>query len=152
VIRPARARARRWVARERAATPIVVDASIAVQWFSAEDGSVVAARLLEREHALIAPDIMPLEATNAWWKKVRRGDMAPASVLQAVSRLLAVGIALVPSAPLLARAARLAIDLQHPVYDCVYLVVAGERDIPLASDDDRLRRAAARLGIPLWRR
>ena len=110
------------------------------------------ARLLEGDHLLVAPDIMPLEATNAWWKKARRGDMAPDAVPQAVSRLLAIGIVLVPTAPLLARAARLAIELQHPVYDCVYLVLAGERDVALASVDERLRRAAERLGMRVWRR
>ncbi len=152
MIRTAPGRPRRWRARERAATPVVVDASIAVQWFSRENGSAFATRLLEGDFALMAPDIMPLEATNAWWKKSRRGDMAPDAVPQAVSRLLAIGIALMPSAPLLPRAARLAVDLRHPVYDCVYLVLAGERDVALASADDRLRRAAERLDLRLWRR
>jgi predicted nucleic acid-binding protein len=70
--------------------------------------------------------------------------------LEAVNRLLALGIALVPSAGLLARATGLAVDLQHPVYDCVYLALVAEQDIPLASSDERLRRAAARLGMRLW--
>ena len=140
------------MARERAATPVIVDASVAVQWFSAEDGSARAVRLLEADHHLVAPDIMPVEAANAWWKKARRGDMSPDAVVRAVSRLLAIGIALVPVAPLLPRAARLAVDLQHPVYDCIYLVLAGERDIALASADERLRRVAERLDVRLWRR
>jgi predicted nucleic acid-binding protein len=146
------ARTRRWIARERLAAPVIVDASVAVQWFSFEDGSARAVRLLEGEHQLVAPDIMPLEAANAWWKKARRGDMAPDAVVRAVTRLLAIGIALVPTAPLLPRAARLAVDLQHPVYDCVYLVLAGERDVALATVDERLRRAADRLGLRVWRR
>lgn len=151
MIGAAPARARRWIARERTASPVVVDASIVVQWFSSEVGSAAASRLLEVDHALIAPDFMPLEAANAWWKKARRGDMAPEAVPRAVSRLLAVGVALVPSTPLLVRAAHLAVDLQHPVYDCVYLALAGEHDVPIASSDERLRRAAERLGMRLWR-
>ena len=152
MIRGAHQRTRRWVARERSAAAVVVDASVAVQWFSAEDGSASAARLLESDHTLVAPDIMPLETANAWWKKARRGDMEPEAVTRAVSRLLAIGIALAPSAPLLPRAIGLAVDLQHPVYDCIYLVLAVERGVPLASSDERLRRAAERLGVRLWRR
>jgi predicted nucleic acid-binding protein len=152
VIRGADQRTRRWVARERATTAVVVDASVAVQWFSAEDGSASAARLLESDHTLVAPDIMPLETANAWGKKARRGDMEPEAVTRAVSRLLAIGIALAPSAPLLPRAIGLAVDLQHPVYDCIYLVLAVARGVPLASSDERLRRAAERLGMRLWRR
>src|SRR5919106_965284 len=85
-------------------------------------------------------------------RQPRRGDMSPDAVVRAMSRLLAIGIALGPFAPLLPRAARLAVDLQHPVYDCIYLVLAGERDIALASADERLRRVAERLDVRLWRR
>jgi predicted nucleic acid-binding protein len=52
---------------------------------------------------------------------------------------------------LLARAARLAVEIYRPVYDCVYLVVSAARGTPLATTDDRLRNAAVRLAIPLWR-
>ena len=55
------------------ALPVVVDASVAVQWFANEAGSETAARLIEGEEALAAPDIMPVEAANdppryAGWK------------------------------------------------------------------------------------
>jgi predicted nucleic acid-binding protein len=131
--------------------PIVVDASIAVQWFANEPGSEAAARLIDDDTPLVAPDVMPVEAANAWWKKVRRREMTGADLDQAVANLLALGIRLVPTAPLLGRAARLAVQLDHPVYDCVYLALSGDGRGALATADEDLRRMAAHLAIPVWR-
>jgi predicted nucleic acid-binding protein len=75
------------------AGPVVVDASIAFLWFANEPEGSKAARLLEAESALLAPDLMAVEATNAWWKKLRRREMELADVQQAVTNLLALEIA-----------------------------------------------------------
>jgi predicted nucleic acid-binding protein len=149
-----RAPARR--VRERAAYgvgpsgPIVVDASIAFLWFANEPDRWGAARLLEADSALLAPDLMAVEVTTAWWKKLRRREMELADVEQAVTHLLALGITWTTGAALLHPAARLAVEIEHPVYDCLYLVLAQARAGSLATADDRLRRAAVRLGIPVW--
>jgi predicted nucleic acid-binding protein len=140
-------RAGRRPARPRLVT---VDASIAVQWFANEPGAEAAARLIEGDELLLAPDIMPVEAANAWWKKVRRREMRAGDLGEAIVNLLALGIEWVPTASLLARAAETAVEIGHPVYDCVYLVVASLRGAPLATADDRLRQAAAHRGIRLW--
>jgi len=130
--------------------PVVVDASIAFLWFVHEPDRWGAARLLETEAALLAPDLMAVETTNAWWKKLRRHEMAMVDVEQAVTNLLALGIAWTPSAPLLRPAARLAAELGHPVYDCMYLALAASESASLATADDRLRRGADRLGVQVW--
>ena len=70
---------------------------------------------------------------------------------QAVVNLLALGVEWVATEAVLARAARLAVAIDHPVYDRVYLVVSATRGTPLATAGDRLRSAAVRLDIPLWR-
>jgi predicted nucleic acid-binding protein len=127
-----------------------VDASVAVQWFANEPGSAVAAGLLEQDTSLCAPDLMPIEAVNAWWKKVQLGEMQADDLDQALIGLRSLGLDFVPALSLLARAARLAVDIGHPVYDCLYLTLAGDRQARLASADRPLRRAAARLGIKLW--
>ena len=100
---------------------------------------------------LLSPDLMAVEATNAWWKKLRRHEMDLADVEQAVTNLLALGIDWTPSAELLRPAARLAVELGHPVYDCVYLALASAHSASLATVDERLGRGAQRLGIRLWR-
>ena len=134
--------------RERRATygPVVVDASIAVQWFCNEPGSSVATHLLEEDQ----PDLMPIEAANAWWKKVQLGDMQAADLDQALVHLLSLGIEFAPAASLLTRTARLAVEVRHSVYDCLYLTLARDQHARLATDDRDLRRLAVRLDIPVW--
>jgi predicted nucleic acid-binding protein len=150
--RVARAPARRL--RERAprytpaiAEPIVVDASIAYLWFANEPDRSGADDLLETDSPLLAPDLMAVEATNAWWKKLRRHEMEQTDVEQAVTNLLALGIGWTPSAMLLPAAVRLAAELGHPVYDCLYLALAVSYTAPIATADQRLRQAAERIGV-----
>jgi predicted nucleic acid-binding protein len=131
--------------------PIVVDASMAFFWFANEPDVRGAARLLESDSTLLAPDVMAVEAANAWWKKLRRREMDISDVEEGVTHLLALEIEWVASAALLRPAARLAADLVHPVYDCIYLVLAASRSAALATADERLQRAAQRVGIGLWR-
>jgi predicted nucleic acid-binding protein len=145
----ARERASRYTAAS--AGPIVVDASIAFLWFANEPDRWGAARLLEIESALLSPDLMVAETTNAWWKKLRRREMDLADVEQAVTNLLALGIEWTSSAQLVRPAARLAVELGHPVYDCLYLALAASHSAPLATADERLRRAAERVGVRVWR-
>ena len=146
--RRARERASRYTVASR--EPIVVDASIAFLWFVNEPDRSGAARLLESESLLLSPDLMIAEVTNAWWKKLRRREMNLEDVEQAVTNLLALGIDWTPSADLVKPAARLAAELDHPVYDCLYLALAAAQSTPVATADDRLRRAAERIGIPVW--
>ncbi len=47
-----------------------------------------------------------------------------------------------PTEQLAAEALALALDLDHPVYDCVYLALAIARDLPLVTADRRLIAAA----------
>ena len=129
----------------------MVDASVAVQWFAREPGSEASAALVEGNQPLVAPDIMPLEVANALWKKLRHGDVPAADLQPAVTRILASDITLVPTLTLLERAVRLAVEINHTVYDCVYLVLAEERGAPLASIDERLRAAARARGLRVWR-
>ena len=102
------------------------------------------------ELGLIAPDIMPVEAANAWWRKVRQQDMTRQDLDQAIANLLALDILLAPTLKLLTRATGLAAELGHPVYDCVYLALSAERGAPLATVDVRLRKMASRLGVGVW--
>lgn len=130
--------------------PVVVDASIAVQWFAHEAGSTRAARLIEGDRRLIAPDLMPVEAANAWWKKRRRKEMDAADVTQAVGHLFALGIEWIAAAPLVARALEVAVEHDHPIYDCLYVVAARDRQCELATADERLRALAGALDVTLW--
>jgi predicted nucleic acid-binding protein len=155
----ARTAARRVGARVRereagydvASGPVVVDASMAAAWFTNEPELRGASRLLETESMLLAPDLMAVEATNAWWKRLRRQEMDLAQLERAVTHLLALEIVWVAAATLLRPAARLAAELGHPIYGCIYLALAASHAATLATADDRLRRGAERVGVRLWR-
>jgi predicted nucleic acid-binding protein len=133
-----------------AAGPVVVDASMAYSWFTNDPDPKGATRLLETESILLAPDLMAVEVTNAWWKKLRRREMDVAEIEQAVTHLMALQIVWVSAATLLRPAARLAAELGHPVYDCIYLALAASHSAVLATADVRLRQGAQRVGVRLW--
>ena len=119
---------------------LVIDASVLVKWFIDEPGSDRAAAL--RKADLTAPDLILVEVGNVLWKLQRRGVLAEADYFDAVEALLTAPIALVPTADLLLTAARLAAELDHPLYDCVYLALAMREGFPLVTEDQRLLKVS----------
>jgi predicted nucleic acid-binding protein len=118
----------------------VIDASVMVKWFIDEPGADRAAAL--RRDDSIAPDLVLAEVGNALWKHRRRGVLADADYVDAVEALQAAPIALTPVADLLTSAARLAAELDHPLYDCFYLALSMREGAPLVTDDQRLLKVA----------
>ena len=116
----------------------VVDAGVAVKWLATEAFSDAAARLLSRELALIAPELIFAEAANALWAMRRRGDIAKADFAEAVHLLRSAPLAVpVAMRDLAASAARLASDLDHPVCDCFHLALALSEQYPVITADRR---------------
>lgn len=116
----------------------VVDASVAVKWLVQEPFSDEAAQLLNDELTLVAPELLFAETTNALWAMCRRGDIGKADMVEAVSVLKTVPVAIPASMrQLAAPAGRLAVDLDHPVYDCVYLALALQEQVPVITADRR---------------
>jgi predicted nucleic acid-binding protein len=136
--------------RETRVTRAIIDASVAVAWVTTEPATPAALRLLRGSVSLLAPRLMAIESANALWKKSRRGDVGGDDVVKALATLHAVGIQWIDEAPLVLEATRLGLDIGHPVYDCLYLVVAQAHGVPLATFDERLRRAAGLTGVTLF--
>lgn len=113
----------------------VVDASVAVKWLVDEDGSEAALRLLD-EHQLAAPDLLISECANIFWKKVRRNELTREEASVAARLMQGVGLQLLPTRHLLETATLLAIDVDHPACDCVYLALALERGWPFVTADE----------------
>jgi predicted nucleic acid-binding protein len=118
---------------------LVIDASIAVKWVVEENGTPQALRLRQRMK-LIAPELLIAECANILWKKVQRGELSKDEALLAARLLQAAEIELLPTRILLEPATRIAIELDHPAYDCVYLALAVERDCRFVTADQRLLR------------
>jgi len=118
---------------------LVVDASIAIKWVVQEDDTTQALRLLRRNR-LVAPELMLAECANILWKKVQRRNMTADAGAVAARLLERSEIELVPMRALVEAATRLAVELNHPAYDCTYLVLAEANRCRFATADDRLVR------------
>jgi predicted nucleic acid-binding protein len=114
------------------------------------DAAVRDSTLLLASARLEAPDLLGVECANIMWKKVRLGDLEPRDAAGRLDLLVRAPVAITASRELLDRALQIALDLKHPVYDCVYLALAERRKIPLVTADRRLVSAVSRrrdLGI-----
>ena len=116
---------------------LVIDASIAIKWVVEEDGTDLALTLRQKAR-LMAPDLIVAECANILWKKVQRKELSNDEALIAARLLQGAEIELVPSRALLESATRLAIELDHPAYDCLYLALAVEHDCRFVTADERL--------------
>ncbi len=119
-------------------TGYVVDASVAVKWLVAETFSDKAVRLLEDKVALIAPELLFAEASNALWAMCRRQDISRKDFAEAIDTLKSAPITVPTSMrQLAASASHLAVDLDHPVYDCFYLALGIQEHYPVVTADSR---------------
>ena len=132
---------------------IAIDASLALQWFledEADRGYSLA--VLERlsEDRSVVPLLWFYEVGNGLTMACRRKRISyeqAAGYLARVRRLPVfaddVDAALIPTLPDVARN----YDLTN--YDAAYLEFAIRRNLPLATTDQALRRAAGKAGVPL---
>jgi len=117
---------------------LVVDASVALRWYVDAPGSGAAVSILAREEVLIAPDLVVCEVSNAAWKLARSGQISDEHGSSIASAVTSVFARLVPAAELAGRAYRIARQLDHPVYDCLYLSLAEVESTWMITADDRL--------------
>ena len=116
---------------------VVVDASVAVKWFVPEPLSNQAEHLLGGGDALFAPDFLLIEFGNIVWKKVRLGELARDDGDAALVALRNGPVGLIGTPPLLERALHLAHEIEHPLYDCLYLATAEAVGATVATADRR---------------
>lgn len=124
---------------------LVIDASVAVKLLVDEVGATSAA-FVYRTFDLLAPDLLLAECSNILWKKVRKGELSKAEAMMRSVTLSRSRIALRPMEPLVEGATRLAIDLDHPAYDCFYLALAAMEACPFVTADERLVRRVEAAG------
>jgi predicted nucleic acid-binding protein len=117
------------------------DQSVAVKWLVDEAYSDEAASLLNGRDALMAPDLMFAEAVNALWAMRGRGDITGEDLAEAVAVPRSAPVVPAPMRQLAPSAARLALDLDHPAYDCFYLALALQEQLPVVTADRRFFNA-----------
>jgi predicted nucleic acid-binding protein len=89
---------------------------------------------------LIAPEILIAECANILWKKVRGKELSREEALLAARLLQGAALELLLIRSLLETATRIAIELDHPAYDCVYIALAMDNDCRFVTADERLVR------------
>ncbi|MEQ8347111.1 MAG: type II toxin-antitoxin system VapC family toxin [Sneathiellaceae bacterium] len=112
----------------------VIDASVAIKWVIAEDGSDKALSLRREAHRSIAPDLLVAECANILRKKVQRAQISAAEAHLAARLLQAADVEILPARNLLEQTTRLAVDLGHPACDCLYLALAVANDCRFTTD------------------
>jgi predicted nucleic acid-binding protein len=122
----------------------VIDSSVVLKWYVEEADSGLARPLIGLR--LVAPDLIVAELANALWKKVCRKEATEALAKEALAHVRQA-VTLVPSPDLISEAFILSAELLHPVYDCVFLALAKEFDLPLITADGKFcRRVRAASG------
>ncbi len=103
---------------------LVVDANVVIKWFVDENLRIQARHIFQYQLELTAPDLLLVEVANIAWKKARQKEIdndQARSIVAALSNYIPF---LVPISDLIDAATKLALELDHPVYDCLYLACA----------------------------
>ncbi len=125
---------------------LTVDASVVLKWFVTEPLCEEARQLLGVQFDLHAPDILLAEFANTIWKKVRRGEILDPQPYFVELVSLPYVVAIHPVGDLIERAAQVAVLIDHPVHDCLYLACAElTASVLVTADQQLVNRAAERL-------
>lgn len=130
---------------------LVVDCSITMAWCFADEASPAATAIQEQliEDVAIVPAHWFLEVTNVLALAERRKRISAVDSMQFVHLLQQLEIQVDQEASNRAFAHLLPLCRSHSLssYYAAYLDLALRRQLPLASLDDDLRRAATKLGV-----
>jgi len=99
--------------------------------------------LLAHRLHLRAPAILISEFANTIWMKVRRGENADSGLYFHELASIPEIVDLLPDADLIERAACIAVEIGHPVYDCLYLACSEATESVVITADRRLADKAA---------
>ena len=131
----------------------VLDNSIALAWCFIDEQTDAIMALLDRAAQIgaVAPPLWPVEALNALRSAERRKriDAARRRRLADFLRALPITIDDEMVSRIWDTTARLAASYELTLYDAVYLELALRLDLPLATADQSLIVAAARVGVPV---
>lgn len=129
----------------------VLDNSVALAWCFEDEQTPVAMALLDRvtERGASAPSFWPLEALNGLLaaERRRRLDAATRTRLMAFLRDLPIRLDRATAEMTWGTTAELAEKFGLTAYDACYLELAQRRQLPLASLDQALCRAAEAAGV-----
>ena len=126
---------------------IVVDASLGVKWFLDEPLSAEAWVLLVSDEELLSPALFQVEIASTLVREANIDKCETKPMQLALDRLEGLiasdAVRLVAAAPEnVSAAANLAIQIGHPLKDCIYLTLAMELGCDLVTCDARFAEKA----------
>jgi len=131
----------------------VLDTSVTMAWCFRDEATPFTKMVfgLLAADGLIVPGIWPYEVGNTLLMGERRGRLTEADSASFIQAILSFPIAVddQPMAATMPRVVTLGRQLGLTAYDASYLDLAIRRRLPLATQDARLRDAAARVGVDL---
>ena len=134
---------------------VVVDASVAAKWLIAEPDSEIAAVLLDGSFDLQAPRLLASEIGNMLWRKAVNGSIDDHEAARLAAALLDMPLQWRDDERTCVEAVRIAVELGHPAYDCMYLALASLIGTQVVTADERFVSAVAStpyrtIVSPLW--
>ncbi|MDE0262889.1 MAG: type II toxin-antitoxin system VapC family toxin [Bryobacterales bacterium] len=134
---------------------VVVDASVAAKWLIAEADSEMAAMLLDGSFDLHAPRLLASEIGNMLWRQARKGSIDDYEAARLAAALLNMPVQWRDDERTCVEAVRIAVELGHPAYDCMYLALALLIGAKVVTADKRFVSAVASttygpIVVPLW--
>jgi len=131
---------------------LVLDASVTLAWCFSDESTAYSEAVLDllaNGAEAMAPAIWPFEVANALLVGERRKRVTAAQVVSVLARIGDLPISVEPIRVDLAFGPiRLLARSEHLTeYDAAYIELALREGLPLATLDDRLRRAAGSAGI-----
>jgi predicted nucleic acid-binding protein len=131
----------------------VVDSSVALAWCFADEATPATRRLYERmkDESAAVPGLWFIEITNVLAISERKGRITSVKVNEFISLIDRFKLEIDTEAPERAFTHILPLCRAHQLtsYDAVYLDLAVRRQLPLATLDEPLRKAAKKLGVKL---
>jgi predicted nucleic acid-binding protein len=120
----------------------VIDASVAVPWFVAEEYSGAAAVLLDPGYEKIAPELIFSDVTHGLLKRLRGGQLQRSDAERALVEMAAL-VTVRSAAHLSLEALDIALAHERSGYDALYLALALEEQCALVTGDRRTYNAVA---------
>jgi predicted nucleic acid-binding protein len=118
----------------------IVDASVAIQWLVEEADSERADAFYEGygPDELQAPELIIAEVCNIAWRKATKREIPARQAIDIAASIGTLLPSLLPSAALAGVATEIALEINHPIYDCFYLASADLLNVQLVTVDQRL--------------
>ena len=116
---------------------LIVDASVAVKWFTLEVDRDRAKAILKSERTLLAPRLIVGEVANALARKVGQGLVTRSDATEYLSSVPLLIANPLDTDDLIRPAFENACNHRHPIYDFIYLQAARNRNTQMVTADSR---------------